>query len=410
MKSSLASTSASFVPTVALQPRSRFSSGVEIKSNSDEVLVMTINCHLFGRLARVGEGEFQRETPFYYRDFKRISALADYIEWRRPRYVGLQEIWDPLIQHQLAGRLKASYPYQMRSPWANGIPHAIEAIGEVIPMSDEFIERKTNTIIRKLAQNHYQISQSLVASLMGRIFSEDFSARIVQKLFNVQDLFGAGLMFFSQDPIEPIQSHFYPHEVKAGQDRFTKKGIQRAVVLSPQLGPLTFLNGHFQEGTSKKAVATRTAQIRSMRRLIDDSDFPAIAMGDFNVARDTVSPQGEERRRFPRPTDEYRRMMDILNLRDAYAGCNREHLRESPGVTYLHDNYARKKGVPDTTREQAMTVDYILHDTNFETLEANVDNDCFFLVEGERRTALSDHRPVIVKLKKRHALEQIMVP
>lgn len=364
---------------------------------SPGLFVMTANLHLFGRLGRVGPE--QTETPLYLKDFKRLEALTGYLRGAHPHVVALEEVWDPFLQHEIARALGDIYPYHMFTPWETGVTRAIEAVSERIGVEPSRVEEVTNDIIKELARSHYHFTQSLILRLLGKVFSEDLAIRLFQRVFRVSDLWGAGLLFLSQFPIDRMQSRFEPHEQRADLDRCTRKGILKAVLTVPEMGALTVLATHLQEGKSRRAVAARADQLRAMRGLIDRSDYPVIALGDFNVERD-LPPRGRrERRQFPRMTAEFRQMMEILRLRDAYTGSGVD-LRRRPGRTYLHGPYARQMGIPETTDEREITIDYILHDSNFEATAAAVDHQDFFL-DPEKKIPLSDHRPLYALLVKK---------
>lgn len=359
--------------------------------------VMTANLHLFGQLARVGPDK--QKTPLYYMDSERIDPIVGYIDRKRPAIVGLQEIWDPMIQYELARQLRGTYPYQLFTPWERGVQGAIDVLSDKIGIDDEFLEERTSKVVRDLAQSHYQLNNSFVWNLLAKMVPEDLTMRLLQRVFGVNHFMGAGLLFLSRYPIDTMQSRFEAYEAKADLERFATKGVLKTVVTVPGTGPVTCLLTHLQEGTSKKSVAVRVEQLRTMRRIIDHSDYPVIAMGDFNIGRDVPFRNEMERRRRPRRTEEYKRMLEILALRDAYPVCQK-NLRDNPGPTYLHGPIARNKGIPDTTTEQMLVLDYVLYDSNFEPTGASVDDRDFYL-DSRRLIPLSDHRPLSIVLTKR---------
>ncbi len=357
-----------------------------------DLTVTTLNTHLFGRLGLTGPE--QQETRFYYKDEERLEGITGYLRTTRPDIVGLQEVWDPTYAHHLRAYLSDLYPYAMQTPWENGVSVVIQAVGSTFGIDPERVAEKTNAVIRELARNHYQISHSWILKLFDKVVPEDAGLWLVQRLLGIRDVWGAGLLFLSRYPIDRERSGFHPHERRAENDRFTGKGILRTVVSIPGNGRVMFLMTHLQEGASRAAVRARTNQLRQMRRLIDKSDFPVIALGDFNIERDQRTlPAQRERRKSPRLTPEFMEMRDILALEDAYCSLGLSHRTRHPGHTYHHGPIARKLGIPESTRERELVIDFILHDSNFGVLAASVDDIDFFL-DPEKRDPLSDHRPV----------------
>ncbi len=363
---------------------------------SNILSVTTLNTHLWGRLALIGEN--RTETPLYLKDDERVEGLVQYFRENPTDVLALQEVWDPLCARRLYDGLKDIYPYRAVSPWAGGMDDAIRALNGAFDIPVEDLEAKSHRYVLKLAQNHYKASSSLFWSLMGKIVPEDFVTRVMHRLMGSPHIWGAGLLFLSQHPIDMIDNTFVPHPVRADLERFARKGVQNLVVHKPEFGPVRFLHTHLQEGQSRKAVKTRTTQIRALRKMMDHAVFPTVVVGDFNVERDLrPEPVKVERRQQPRRShsDEYRLMKEILGTKDAYAKIFHERLGALPGYTYLHGPFARHMGVPDHTPEQALTVDYIQHTRALKTIAASVNVDGFFLGPD---MPLSDHRPLSAML------------
>lgn len=359
--------------------------------------IMTANLHLFGGLGLIGPGK--AETPLYLKDQERLEAFVHYVERERPKVLALQEVWDPAHQRYLVERLEYLYPHSLVTPWEKGVPKVVSTISRVFHIKQERVEAWAQKLVVRLAQNHYQASHSFLLSALEKVIPEDWATRFFQMLLGVQHFWGAGLLFLSQYPIERMSSGFEHHPVSADLERFANKGVQKATIEHPDMGPITFFNTHLQEGHSKRAIAARMEQIRNLAQLKSKTDFPRIILGDFNVERDAGRPPvAGERRYRPRFSAEYKGMREILDLKDAYR-IHFDELAKHPGHTYRHGIFARRMGVPDTTKEQRLTIDYVLHDRNFEPLLAGVTPENEFMLD--RTTPLSDHRPLSVVLVRR---------
>lgn len=365
------------------------------------VQVTTANLHLFGQLAM--SGREQKPTPLYFRDMERADAIVDYFLQSGSQIIGLQEIWDPHLARQISVGLKGRFPHQVFTRWERGIDVAVRSVVRSLGIEPAAVEDATDRIVREIAMNHYQLSHSLLTRILRRFMTEDVIAILAQRLFRIPPIMGAGLLFLSQYPIDKFQTNFEPHLLKADWERFTHKGTVRAVVTIPGMGPVTVLTTHLQEGVSKSARRARDEQIRGLRRLIDRSDYPVIALGDFNVERDQRStrPPENERRKRPRRTDDFKKMIDILGLQDTYSHFWFRNLSDNPGHTYSGGPFAGLIGFSQEDEENHRSViDYILHDRNWEVDVAEVDDRHFFL-DAAHTVPLSDHHPLTAVLTRK---------
>ena len=287
----------------------------------------------------------------------------------------LQEVFDPRMAQILKEGLSDLFPHSAYSPALGGIDEVIGVVKQwapplwrVIEKNIGWLSKHIDQFVTSFPQSHYGASDSLWESVRQYCFPEDRKIQLLQKLLGQPHVWGAGLMTLSAYPLEWT---FIRHPVSADLERFALKGVIRAIVKPPRAEPVMVLNTHLQEGESPEAVFARTEQIRHLRGLIDNSRYPPLAIGDFNI--DQNDPQQCHLSR-------------ELRLSDSYL-VHYGHLQRPLTTFSTNNRFARrKKEVPKTHREQRLDGIYSnLYPEDFRILEP--------LLDADGKT-LTDHLPI----------------
>lgn len=333
--------------------------------------VLTYNTHLFGRTGMFAG----RETGLVFHDESRAEQIAARIRNESADIVGLTEVWDENLARGLVSELGDRYPYHLGTPAYQGIQDIVNHIERRWPTGTNFLLKHTEAIVDFFSQSHYQVRDDNILSGALRFIEEDTKTAFVKRLLSLPHVWGAGLLLFSRYPVSQVG--FIPFEVSADLERFAGKGILKAVVHRPQQSPALVALTHAQEGESKRAMAARAQQILQMKELVEQSEYPAIAMGDFNVMARGL---------------EYRWMVEQLGLLDTFRALHGKRANED-GYTYDHDNpYAVKLGVKRARGQGQRRIDYIFSNTSWQPHESRVLRDEFR--DEHLGFFLSDHFPV----------------
>jgi len=337
--------------------------------------VLTYNLHLFGSTALYPQGGTTQETGFYFRDDERLPQIIDGLRRTEADVVGLTEVWDDGMRVEIERSLKDLYPYSVASPAAAGIGRAIGDFQENWPKLAEVLFRREGGVVNYFTRHHYKsLGPCRWLSGLKAYLSEDYFVRGLSRLIRSLPVWGAGLLFLSRHPI--VGAQFHPHEEKADWELLAGKGVLDATVQADFGAEFQFSLGHYQEGLSDKATATRNRQIRRARSRTDGVSSPLVYLGDFNV---------------PGSTRDYEVLSRTMGLSDVAAGD-----------TYLEPNpYQDKLQAPRPQHTSGQRIDYIFHSSDLLLHSAKILRETFR--SRNKDYDLSDHFPLLARLLYRPA-------
>ena len=332
------------------------------------ITFLTYNVHLFGQTGMVGE----RETGLVFHDEHRAEQIAGQLRCLSSDVVGLTEVWDDRIRLDLESELADIYPYRLNSPSAQGIADVINSLRTRWPRGSRPLCENAEDIVDFFSQSHYSVgSGGLLRSILKYVYKEDWMTWALKGALRLPNVWGAGLLILSKYPLSNFD--FFLHPVRADLERFAGKGTLKADVHVPGHDPISTFLTHAQEGTSREAVAARTAQIAHISSLAARAMHPVVVMGDLNDTREHW-------------------LARQFGLQDSFRTAH-PNGQIRPGYTYDHNNpYAAKLGVLAAPHEQRLRIDYVLSDIALKVLKSRVLRQEF---QDERGGYdLSDHFPI----------------
>lgn len=313
--------------------------------------VLFQNAHLFGRTGRYLVQGAWEETPFYYRDHERLPKLIQAYKKSEADVIGVAEGWDEEMGAEVQSGLQSEYPYHFVAPATPGIGGVIDGLYERWPRLAGRLFGPDGGYVNRFTQAHYTPPKPGLLSEIGSYLSEDLLVRGLGlavrglALSPANDVFGAGLWFFSRYPI--VSANFHPHEDRADWEMLAGKGVINAVVKFEEGAEVMFSLGHYQEGVSPRTILAREAQHRKARTRTRDFKGGVIHFGDSNIIAGSK---------------EYERMMAILGLEDAKIGD-----------TYHEPNaFQDKMKAPRGEKPRSQRIDYITYNSALSLHSAGV--------------------------------------
>ena len=322
-----------------------------------------------------------------------------------PDAVGMTEFWDgSLVPAFQKPGFWEEYQF-CHGPFGRGFPEIFEIMREKGSFLYPLISSNPDIVVRYFARSQLLEGVRAVSKPLATLFKamEEIPLRPIKgrlvEMMKDRTFLGSGLFLLIRRRHKIVSHRFIPFESKKyGLDLYAQKGILHVVLELPDGQRLSVFLTHLHVGRTEEDRSARREQILQIKRLIEESPYPVILMGDLNIIAEEVDLKTGRLI----PSEEYLWTVENLGLVDTFREFHKDPNKgpESRGYTYDDTTHFSKVLGIDAlsgSRRHFQRIDYIFRDRHFETRFAQVSRDQMRHPRYGGRD-LSDHFPVCATL------------